>query len=211
MTRKLVKELLVPAEHGKAWRVDKGQILRIIAIDGPQVGDLATFNAHNYREVYDPDWSYVRNWRLGTGDGNRIRYLLSRPPWYNTMLEVIDDKVGTHWIHCGGKCNPKTFELAGVEGTVRSCQTNLAEAIQEFGMTPEDVPDVFNLWMNVEYTPERGMNVMPALCEKGDFIDFLAHMDCLMALSACPGNQGNVTPINDGANKPLKVEVYEET
>ena len=43
--------------------------------------------------------------------------------------------------------------------------------------------------------------------KKGDHIDMVANMDCLIALSACP-TCGN-TPSNDWVNKPLKIEIWE--
>ena len=59
MPWQLVNEILVPTEHGRAWRVEAGQTMRIIAIDGPQCGDLAVFNAHYYQETYSADFSYL--------------------------------------------------------------------------------------------------------------------------------------------------------
>ena len=61
MSRKLVDEIMVPAEHARAFHVNSGQIMRIIAVEGPQVGNVAVFNAHNYRDVYDPYISYELN------------------------------------------------------------------------------------------------------------------------------------------------------
>ena len=50
-------------------------------------------------------------------------------------------------------------------------------------------PGVFNLWMNVEYTADMGIEIEEAQCQKGDYIDFLVHMDCLITFSACPGTE----------------------
>ena len=212
MPGKLVDEIMVSAEHGRGWRVNKGQTMRIIAIEGPQVGDLTMFNAHNYAEAYDPALSYWFGHREGTGDGHKIKYLYSRPPRMNVMFEVTDDPVARHWIICGGRCNQRSYEVRGAKKQYRSCQSNLEEVIAEYGITPDRVPDVFNLWMNCEQKPDGGFEVRPSKAKKGDHIDFLAHMDCLVALSSCPGNHtdlGMVININDGNNKPLKVEIYE--
>ena len=213
MSWKLIDEILVPAEHGRGWRLNAGQKMRIIAIEGPQVGDLAVFNAHDYGEIYDPAYSWLTNDRQGTGNGYKIRYLYSRPPWFNTMLEVTDDKVERHWVVCGARCNLLSYERRGSirKGEYhRSCQDNLAEVIGEFGMPPERVPDVFNLWMNVEHSADMSPEIKEARCQKGDYIDFLAHMDCLIALSACPSSEKGISVINGDVNKPLKAEIWEE-
>ena len=206
MSGKLLQEILVPAEYGRAFRVDKGQTMRIIAIDGPQVGDMTVYNAHNYRERYSADFSYLQNCNLGTGDAHHIKHLYSSQPWVNVMFEVTDDPVAEHWIIMGGRCNRLSYmeRLGHYNG--RSCQDNIAEAISEYGMTDDQVADQFLLWMAVEYTPEGKFYTIPSPSKKGDNIDMLAHMDVLVALSACPA--AIISNLNGDSNKPLKVEIY---
>ena len=48
--RTLVDKLVVPIRSGRAWHVPAGHVLRIVNIDGPQVGDLNIWNYHNPRE-----------------------------------------------------------------------------------------------------------------------------------------------------------------
>lgn len=45
-------ELVVPKRSGRAWKVRAGQVCRIVAIEGPQVGDLNIWNAENPRERF---------------------------------------------------------------------------------------------------------------------------------------------------------------
>ena len=210
MAAELVGEILIPAEEARAFIVKKGQTMRVIEIEGPQAGDMAIFNANDYKEIYDPDVSYLLNCATGTGTPKRIKTLYSRPPRMNIMFNITEDKVGVHWCLCGGRCNQKIYELRyGVKGYHRNCQDNLAEAISSFGLTPEDVPDVFNLFQNVDMPEDGPYQHRPTGAKKGDYIDLLAHMDCLVALSACPAN--DVTPIGDydRVNRPLKVEIWE--
>ena len=77
-------------------------------------------------------------------------------------------------------------------------------------MTAEDVPQTLNPWMTADYQPDGTFKVLASKAEKGDRIDFLAHMDCLVALSACPADGPN-TLINSGSNKPLKAEIWEQS
>ncbi len=207
MPGKIVSELMVPAEYARAFRVDRGQTMRIIAVDGPQVGDMTVYNAHNYKEAYSADFSYLLNCRMGTGDAHQIQYLYSCQPWLSVMFEVTDDPVGDHWIMMGGRCNRTSYELMGVPYNGRSCQDNVAEAIRDFGMTEEDVADMFLLWMAVEYDERGRHHTVPSPVQKGQHIDMVARMDCLVALSACPAS--SVSNLNDGLNKPFKVEIYE--
>ena len=209
--RKLLKELMVPAEGGLAYEVHKGQVQRIEMVDGPQVGDMAVFNAKNYKETFDPDTSYIFNSAQKTGTDKFITYFYSRAPHLRVMFKVLDDRVGTHFVMNGSKCTAKRYELMGLEGYHRNCFDNLAKAIEPHGLTPEDVPDVNNLFMHVGFDADGHYGFRPPTGHKGDYIDMLAEMDCLVALSACPA--GDVTVINgegaEAGNKRLKVEIWE--
>src|SRR2546422_155130 len=103
-------------------------------VGGPQVGDMAIFNAHNLKETFDPDTSYVYNSVQGTGTDKRITYFYSRAPHLRVMFRVTDDKVGIHWVMNGSKCAAKRYELMGLRGYHRNCFDNLAEAIAPFGL-----------------------------------------------------------------------------
>ena len=209
--RKLIKEVMIQAEHGAAYFVNKGQIQRVIMIDGPQVGDWTAFNALNLKENYDSSHSFVMNSANGTGNIKAIKNFYSRPPHLNVMFTTISDTVGTHWVICGAKCTPQRYKAWNINGSHRSCFGNLVEVLAPHGVTPEDVPDVFNMFMNVEYDSTGHYNIVPPVSGRGGYIDMQAEMDCLVALSACPA--GDVSMVNgSGANKGnkrLKVEIWE--
>src|SRR5262245_17059344 len=50
--RSLVEKMIVPIRTGRAWPVRKGQLCRIVAIEGPQVCDFNAWNLHNPRERF---------------------------------------------------------------------------------------------------------------------------------------------------------------
>jgi uncharacterized protein YcgI (DUF1989 family) len=63
------------------------------------------------------------------------------------------------------------------------CHSNLTRAVLPFGLTESDVHDVLNLFQ-VTGLDEKGRYYMsPCPARKGDFIEFLAEQDVLMALS----------------------------
>lgn len=208
MSMDLLDELIIPAEHGRSIEVKKGQTLRMIAIEGPQVVDITFLNAYDYRESYNGPQSYNLNCRLGYGDGRTLKYLYSCLPWSNIMMEITDDKVGRHWVINGGHCSWKSNVARGLPKSSRSCHGNLADALHYHGLTSDRVPDSFPLWMKIEYGDKGEALLYPSPAKKGDYTDFMAHMDVLVAISACPGNQGNITNINGDNNKPVKAEVW---
>lgn len=208
MGRRITNELVIPATEARSFIVKRSQSLRIIAIEGKRVPDVAIFNEHNPKETFDATLSVHLNSYEGIGNNKRLAKLYSKPPRCNVMFRVVDDKVGVHYALSGGCCTPMSYKLRGVKGYHRNCFENIAGKIGKYGLTPDDVPDIFNVWMNVDFD-ENGRPVTKApLVEKGGYIEMVAEMDCLVVISACPND---ITPCNDYVPKPLGVQVYEES
>ena len=120
------------------------------------------------------------------------------------MLTVLEDTVKNHSGNIATRCNPKYLDLMG-RSYNRTCDDNLTEALEPYGLNSDDVPDVFNVFLNFELT-EDGRYVRHApTAMKGDYIDLLAEMDVLAAISACPSE----SIANDYRTKPLGVKIYE--
>ncbi|NJN84582.1 MAG: DUF1989 domain-containing protein [Caldilineaceae bacterium] len=75
-----------------------------------------------------------------------------------------------------------------------------------FGIAGDDIGDVFNLFMNVEFKPDGGFAIKTPETKAGDYIDLRAEMNIIAAVSACP-NENN--PVNNFRAKPLGMEVWE--
>ncbi len=48
MSASIISDFIVPKRTGKAFKVNKGQLLRVIECEGKQVASLMFFNEHNY-------------------------------------------------------------------------------------------------------------------------------------------------------------------
>jgi uncharacterized protein YcgI (DUF1989 family) len=201
---RVVEDFVIPAGRGKAFLVPRGAVLRIHLVEDRQVGDCCFFNAHDRREVFHVGQSWALNVLLGTGNAKSFRHFYSKPPRENVMLTVLEDTVRNHWGNMGGRCSRRLYELRDRDPGHRSCQENLAEALAPFGVSGDDIADVFNVFMNVELRPDGSFAILPPTAKKGDHIDLRAEMDVLAAVSACPADR-NAT--NDGRAKPLGVTV----
>jgi uncharacterized protein YcgI (DUF1989 family) len=73
------------------------------------------------------------------------------------------------------------------------------------------VHDVLNVFMCTGFTRDTGKYFMKASpVRPGDYIEFVAEIDLLGALSACPGGDCSTTHSSDVARcYPLLVEVYD--
>jgi len=194
----------IPARHGRAVVVEKGQILRIHQIAGGQVGDCVFYNANDHREWFHVGQSWATNVICGTGTSKSFRYFYSKPPRENVMLTVLADTYTNHWGNMGGRCSARLYERRDSLNEHRSCQENLTEALEPYGLSGDEVMDVFNVFMNVELDTEGGFRILPTSVGKDDYIDLLAEMDVLAAVSACPAD---TSPTNGGKSAPLGIKI----
>jgi uncharacterized protein len=203
----VASEIFIPAGEARAFTVRKGETFRLLQVEGEQVADAVFFNANDYRETFHAGHTAYLNCIEGTGNIKRVQKLYSKPPRENVMLTVTDDPVGVHFAYIGNRCSRMIYHLRDkVQAPPhRSCQDNLAEAITPYGLTADDVPDVFNIWMNVDINANGCFVVRPPVVKKDDYIEFRAEIDCLAAISACPSD---IAPVNNFRIKPLKVEIY---
>ena len=188
----------IPARSGTAFRLKKGDRLKVIDPRGEQVSDLLAFNADDTDEVISSGRTldYASRLFLTTGDplySNRSR----------VMLTIVEDTVGRHDFLLT-PCSKDTFRIIyGDTDPHRGCFGNLAEALQPFGIAPDQIPTAFNVFMNVRVDGETGaLTVAPPLSKAGDHILLEAQMDLIVALTACSALQSN-----NHSFKPIEFEI----
>src|SRR5215831_441400 len=213
-------EIIVPPRDARTFRVKRGQLFRIVCMDGPQVGDLNLWNSHDLAErFFSGKTRALHATHISTGDR-----LWSNMPYLRPMATISHDTLGWYgWdedgagVHdvIGTRCDPYTNRLLSGSDYDRCCHSNLARALAtELRSTPgaveHHIHDVLNVFMCTGYTKDSHQYFMKASpVRAGDFIEFFAEIDLLAALSACPGGDCSTTHSNDvAACHPLKVEVH---
>ena len=205
MERKVIQDAVIPAEHGMAFEVKKGQVLRIYQSEEKQVGDCAFFNAHDYKEAFHVGQTWSMATWMGTGNAKSYSQFYSKPPRTNLMLTVIEDTVKDHSGHMAARCNRRALDIQGRTAQKRSCQQNIEEALAPYGIVGDDIVDIFNVFMAAEFYPDGSYKTITSTALNGDYIDLLAEMDILTGISACPAP----TVINDYRTKSLGVKLLE--
>jgi len=187
----------IPPRSGAAFRLQKGQRLRVIDPQGEQVSDLLAFNAADTGEVISSGRTldYASKIYLSTGDplySNRS----------NVMLRILEDTVGRHDFLLT-PCSKDTFRIIyGDEDPHRGCFGNLAEALAPYGIGPDQIPTAFNVFMNVTIDQDGVLAVEPPKSKAGDHVLFEAEQDLIVALTACSALQSN-----NYAFKPIHYEI----
>ena len=108
----------------------------------------------------------------------------------------------------GARCSAVPFEVHYGIDDHPNCQDTLAEAIGEYGLTPDDVHDLLNLWMNTEWD-HIGYYTVWNSGKAGDYVDMMAIMDVLAVPVTC--GSGNLWVTSNFSYKPIKVEIFEAT
>ena len=215
----LVDSLTVPPRDGRAFEVPAGHLFRIVNTDGPQVGDLNLWNAHDLTErFYSGKTRALHATHVSTGDR-----LWSSFPHLRPMATITRDTLdwygideygaGVHDV-IGTRCDPYTNHLLTGGDYHYCCHSNLTRALAAARSLPlaeaeTHVHDVANLFMCTGYTRDTNRYFMKASpARPGDFIEFFAEIDLLAALSACPGGDCGAGHSSDVARcHPLRVEI----
>jgi uncharacterized protein YcgI (DUF1989 family) len=198
-------ELTLEPVTGKAVPVRRGEIFRIEQIDGGTCVDFNAFNLHDYKEFLD--CGFTRSFQ--SFDPRRGEFIWTNAPRGRPMFGILEIADTCELDIVGHRCNRVFEELGWGLSDHANCQDTLAEAVREYGLTPDDVHDSFNLWMatTIDENGHRQFKWNPA--RPGDTIELLAMFD-LLAVSVICGC-GDLVGINNYTFTPVKLEVLEAT
>jgi uncharacterized protein len=216
-----LSETMVPPRDARAFRVPAGHVFRIMSVDGPQVGDLNLWHAHDLTErFFSGKTRALHGTHLSTGDR-----MWSNLPHLRPMATIIRDTLDWYGFDAfggsvhdviGTRCDPYTHHLlSGGDHYHHCCHSNLTRALAGATGLPlreaeGHVHDVLNVFMCTGFTRDTGQYFMKASpVRPRDHIDFMAEIDLIGALSACPGGDCSSEHSSDAAAcHPLLVEVF---
>lgn len=201
--RPILFERTMQPGTGKAVELLKGHILRIEQVEGGQCVDFNCFNLHDYRE-------FMHCGRTRTVHGfnpSRGTFMWSAPPRERAMLYILADTYGRNDV-LFPRCSAYLYESAyGFDGHT-NCHDIQAEAQREYGLTPDDVHDSFNLFMCTEISSEGRATITRQNSKPGDHVDLLAMMDVLAVPNVCGAD---VMRTSNFSLKPVKLSVFAAT
>lgn len=203
MTREALFTHVLEPGTGKAIELLRGQVLRIEQVEGNQCVDFNAFNLHDYKE-------FMHCGRTRTVHGfnpTQGTFMWSAPPREQAMLYILRDTVGRNDV-LFPRCSAYLYESAYGFDVHTNCHDIQAEAQREYGLTPDDVHDSFNLFMCTEVTTEGKAIITRQDTRPGDHVDLLALMDVLAVPNVCGAD---VMRTSNFALKPIRVSVFEAT
>jgi len=181
---------------------------------------LNLWNAADLNEkFYSGKTRALHGTHLSTGDRMWSSFPKMRP-----MATVIHDTLDWYGFDAfggsvhdviGTRCDPYTNTLLSGGQYHHCCHSNLTRGLADHqGLSLQKaeglVHDVLNVFMCTGFLRDTGQYFMKASpVRPGDHIDFLAEMDLVVGLSACPGGDCSSEHSSDtAACHPLVIQVF---
>lgn len=191
-----VADVIVYAGDGKMLPLKKGQILRLIDVEGNQSGDVQIYNANNTAERYSAQNTITAQANTMIELGTVI---LSNDG--NPMLAVVADTCGEHDT-LGSGCSAEGNVVRYTDKTryMHSCRDTFVRTLENFDMAKRDQVCNLNFFTKVILDDKGRLEFADGISGPGKYIELRAEMDVLFLLSDCaqlnnPCNDYNPTPI----------------
>jgi uncharacterized protein len=202
MEREPLFETVIEPGTGKAVELRRGQVLRIEQLaDGGQCADFNAFNLHDYKEHFHTARTRHMHGLMPTVGA----FLWSAPPRDRPMAVVVADTVRSNDI-LYGRCSAFLFDYQYGMPVHTNCHDIQAEAQREYGLTPDDVHDSFNFFMNTGVDASGNPYIGPNLAKKGDYVEILALIDLLAVPNVCGAD---IMATSNFELKPLRLTIRE--
>ncbi len=189
---------IVPAGEPLLRRIEQGQVLRILDLEGNQAVDTLFYNAADTQERYDATNTIREQGNIYLTTGSLLLSNQGKP-----MLTVVADTCGRHDT-LGGACSAEsnTVRYALEKRHMHACRDSFLLALADYdhGLSKRDLPSNINFFMNVPVTPDGKLSFADGISAPGRYVELRAEMDLLVLISNCPQlnnpcNAYNPTPV----------------
>jgi urea carboxylase-associated protein 1 len=195
-------------ESGRGWSrtLQRGQLFRIVDLEGNQAVDTLFYNARDPTERYSAVDTIREQGNIYLSTGTPLLSSEGRK-----LLTIVADTCGRHDT-LGGACAAESNQVryAIEKKYMHNCRDNFLLEIQSHigCMSKRDLTANINFFMNVPVTPEGNLTFEDGISAPGRYVELVAEMDVRVLISNCPQlnnpcNAYNPTPIRllvwDGA------------
>ncbi|WP_028081576.1 urea amidolyase associated protein UAAP2 [Solimonas soli] len=197
-----VYDFTIPATQPWSGSLRRGQVLRIVDLEGQQAVDTLFYNAADFSERYSAQDTLCAQNGAYVTTGTRILSNEGR-----TMLTVIGDTCGAHDTSAGAcSCEANTVRFGHHTRYMHACRENFLVEVAKHGMGKRDIVGNINFFMNVPVEPDGRLAIVDGVSKPGDYVELRAEMDVLCVISNCP--QIN-NPCNGFNPTPVRVLIWD--
>jgi urea carboxylase-associated protein 1 len=196
--RNAVHDEVLPAGQGWARELARGQIFRIVDLEGNQAVDTLFYNARDLDERYSACDTIRAQGNLYLTTGTALLSSEGR-----ALLTIVADTCGRHDT-VGGACSAESNQVryALDKKFMHNCRDSFLLALARYGhgMTKRDLTSNINFFMNVPVTPGGVLTFEDGVSAAGRYVEMRAELDVLVLISNCPQlnnpcNAYNPTPV----------------
>ncbi|HSI41129.1 MAG TPA: urea amidolyase associated protein UAAP2 [Xanthobacteraceae bacterium] len=199
-----VYDFVIPANRPWSHVVRKGQVLRIVDLEGQQAVDTLFYNAADGGERYSAQDTILNQRAPYVTTGTELISNAGR-----LMATVVADSCGRHDTSAGAcSCEANTVRFGHHTRYMHACRENFIVELAKHGMTKRDIVPNINFFMNVPIEPSGALAIVDGVSAPGDHVDVRAEMDVLCVISNCP--QVN-NPCNGFDPSPVRVLIFDPT
>jgi urea carboxylase-associated protein 1 len=189
---------VLPAGRGWSREIARGQIFRIVDLEGNQAVDTLFFNSRDIDERYSAVDTIRGQGNIYLTTGTRLLSGEGR-----TLLTIVADTCGRHDT-LGGACSAESNQVryALEKKYMHNCRDSFLLQLAQLGrgMGKRDLPSNINFFMNVPVTPSGELFFSDGVSAPGRYVEMRAETDVLALISNCPQlnnpcNAYNPTPV----------------
>jgi urea carboxylase-associated protein 1 len=187
-------DFVVPARQPWSRLIKRGEVLRLIDLEGQQAVDFLCYNAEDLGDRYNSMNTVKVQGNSYVGKGTVLYSDAGMP-----LFTVIEDTLGRHDTVYGCCSNPNNYLRYRVR-TTESCYSNFLTELAKHGLDRSAIVSNVNFFMQVPINADGAAGVAADVSPPGSYVDLRAEMDVLAVLSNCPQmhnpcNGYNPTPI----------------
>ena len=192
-------EIVQPGDY---WhkRLGKGDVLRIVDLEGCQAVDTIIYDAANTQVRYNAANTMKLAFSIYLSKGCVLYDDLAQP-----MMTIVEDTCGRHDT-IGGNCSHEINMLRYGKPGKGCCRENFISALGELGMQPRDIPANINFFMCVPVQANGHVAIVDGISKPGDYVDLRAEKDVLVVISNCPQE---FNPCSGGNPTPIRLTVWQ--
>ena len=192
----IVHDEIVPARAPWLHRVEQGQTLRIVDLEGNQAVDFLIYAAQDDAERYSAQDTIAAQGNIFLRRGSVLLSNEGRP-----MMTITGTSVAYHDTIGGAcSCESNTLRYGHHTKAQHSCVDNFLDANVRVGRGKRDMVSNINFFMNVPVEADGALGIVDGISAPGLTVDVRAEMDVDIVVSNCPQinnpcNGFNPTPV----------------
>lgn len=193
---RIVHDEVVPARAPWLHRVNRGQTLRIVDLEGNQAVDFLVYAAGDDAERYSAQDTVAAQGNIFLKTGAKLLSNEGRP-----MMTIMATNVAYHDTIGGAcSCESNTLRYGHHTKSQHACVDNFLDANVRVGRGKRDMVSNINFFMNVPVEADGALGIVDGISAPGLSVDLRAEMDVEVVVSNCPQinnpcNGFNPTPV----------------